>query len=86
MNNHILQTILKTINLDDKFLNQVTINGSDPILPSPFLIGEAGAAALALVGYLASMLWQQKTGDLQNIAVNVVDAALAQLLHQLKQK
>ena len=31
-------------------VDNVTIIGDDPILPSPFLIGEAGAAIIAAIG------------------------------------
>ena len=36
--------------------------GSDPVLPTPFRIGETGAAALAATGLAVSDLWELRTG------------------------
>jgi len=59
------------------------ITGKDPILLSPFLIGEAGAAALAAVGYLSSALWCLKSNTPpQRITVAVKEAAIAQRSHE----
>ena len=74
----ILKSILKAAEIKPSSLKHVTIEGHDPILPSPFLIGEAGAAALAAVGYAAAELWKLKTGRLQQVSISVRDAAIAQ--------
>src|SRR5882724_5034781 len=42
----------------------------DPILPTPFRIGETSAAALAAVGLAASELWEVRTGRRQHVAVD----------------
>src|SRR5262249_28124345 len=42
----------------------------DPILPTPFRIGETSAAALAAVGLAVSDLWELRTGRRQEIAVD----------------
>ncbi len=63
-------------------VDNVAISGHDPILPSPFLIGEAGAAAIAVIGYLASELWILKNHQAQHIAVTVADAAITQRSHE----
>ncbi len=44
--------------------------GSDPILPTPFRIGETAAASLAAVGLAVSDLWELRTGKRQEIAVD----------------
>ena len=62
--------------------DNVTIIGTDPILPSPFLIGEAGAAIIAVIGYLSSELWTLKNHKAQKINVTVKDAAIAQRSHE----
>jgi crotonobetainyl-CoA:carnitine CoA-transferase CaiB-like acyl-CoA transferase len=46
------------------------IETPDPILPTPFRIGETSAAAVAAVGLAASDLWQLRTGRRQRIAVD----------------
>jgi len=48
---------------------------TDPILPTPFRVGTAGAAALAATGLAAGDLWEHRTGRRQTIAVDVRQAA-----------
>ena len=43
---------------------------ADPILPTPFRIGETAAASLASVGLAVSDLWQLRTGRRQEISVD----------------
>ncbi|MCX7123675.1 MAG: hypothetical protein NTV32_08465 [Gammaproteobacteria bacterium] len=78
----ILKSILSTAEIKPNSLEHIQIEGHDPILPSPFLIGEAGAAALAAVGYAAAELWKLKTGRLQQVSINVRNAAIAQRSNQ----
>jgi crotonobetainyl-CoA:carnitine CoA-transferase CaiB-like acyl-CoA transferase len=53
----------------------VEISGeTDPILPTPFRIGETSAAALAAVGLAASELWELRTGRRQQVAVDTRQA------------
>ncbi|PPQ35221.1 CoA transferase [Rhodopila globiformis] len=49
--------------------------GSDPVLPTPFRIGTAGAATLAATGIAAAELWDLRTGQRQDVAVDVRQAA-----------
>jgi crotonobetainyl-CoA:carnitine CoA-transferase CaiB-like acyl-CoA transferase len=51
--------------------------GEDPVFPTPYRVGEAGAAALAAVGAAVSRLWQLKTGRSQRAKVGVRAAAAA---------
>ena len=44
--------------------------GGDPILPTPFRIGETSAAAVGAVGLAASALWELRTGRRQGVAVD----------------
>ena len=48
--------------------------GIDPILPTPFRIGETSAAALAAIGLAVSDLWELRTGSRQEIAVDIRQA------------
>ena len=48
--------------------------GADPVLPTPFRIGEAAAASLAAVGLAASDIWEMRTGRRQRIGVDVRQA------------
>jgi crotonobetainyl-CoA:carnitine CoA-transferase CaiB-like acyl-CoA transferase len=52
---------------------QIT-GGTDPILPTPFRIGETSAAALAAVGLAVSELWELRTGRRQEVAVDIRQA------------
>jgi crotonobetainyl-CoA:carnitine CoA-transferase CaiB-like acyl-CoA transferase len=48
--------------------------GDDPVLPTPFRIGAAGAAALAATGLAAADLWELRTGRRQGVAVDLRQA------------
>ncbi|CAI8014090.1 hypothetical protein GBAR_LOCUS8840 [Geodia barretti] len=48
--------------------------GNDPILPTPFHIGETAAASLAAVGLAVSDLWELRTGRRQEIKVDARQA------------
>jgi len=53
----------------------VSVDGVDPVLPTPFHLGEGAATALALVGQEASRIWQLRTGRRQTLAISVQHAA-----------
>jgi len=55
----------------------VAFAGDDPVFPTPYRVGTAGAAALAAVGVAASRLWTLKTGRSQRVSVGVRAAAAA---------
>jgi crotonobetainyl-CoA:carnitine CoA-transferase CaiB-like acyl-CoA transferase len=46
----------------------------DPILPTPFRLGEASTAALAAVGLAVSELWEWRTGRRQQVAIDTRQA------------
>src|SRR6266403_2050871 len=71
MPNDALRTILPVAGWDDERAREVKITGgADPILPTPFRIGETSAAALAAVGLAVSDLWALRTGRRQDVAVD----------------
>jgi crotonobetainyl-CoA:carnitine CoA-transferase CaiB-like acyl-CoA transferase len=55
----------------------VAIDGSDPVFPTVFPIGEAGAAVIAACALQAGRIWQDRTGQSQQVAVQVDAAAAA---------
>ncbi len=66
-----LRTILPIAGWSADRARTVDITGSgDPILPTPFRIGETAAAALGAVGLAASDLWELRTGRRQEVAVD----------------
>jgi crotonobetainyl-CoA:carnitine CoA-transferase CaiB-like acyl-CoA transferase len=75
MTNEALRTILPVAGWNDDRARAVQISGdADPILPTPFRIGEMAAASLAAVGLAASDLWELRTGRRQEIAVDTRQA------------
>ena len=56
---------------EDRLRAVTFTGGADPILPTPFRLGETSAAALAAVGLGISEVWKLRTGRPQDIAVDV---------------
>ena len=48
--------------------------GTDPVLPTPFRIGVAGAATVAATGLAATELWEARTGRRQQVTVDLRQA------------
>src|SRR2546427_1603072 len=70
-----LHTILPVAGWSEDRARTVEISrDTDPILPTPFRIGETSAAALGAVGLAASDLWELRTGRRQEIAVDTRQA------------
>jgi crotonobetainyl-CoA:carnitine CoA-transferase CaiB-like acyl-CoA transferase len=57
--------------------DEIVITGQDPVLPTNFLLGTAGSAAIAAVGIAASDLWYLRTGRRQRVAIDMRAAAAA---------
>jgi crotonobetainyl-CoA:carnitine CoA-transferase CaiB-like acyl-CoA transferase len=72
MSSDALRTLLQVVGWPAERAGEVEISGgADPVLRTPFRIGETGAATLAAVGLAASDLWQLRTGRRQQVAVDV---------------
>jgi crotonobetainyl-CoA:carnitine CoA-transferase CaiB-like acyl-CoA transferase len=70
-----LRTILPIAGWPAERAREVEITGgTDPVLPTPFRIGAAGAAALAATGLAAADLWELRTGRRQEVAVDLRQA------------
>jgi crotonobetainyl-CoA:carnitine CoA-transferase CaiB-like acyl-CoA transferase len=75
MTNNTLHTLLPIAGWPDERARAVEISGgTDPILPTPFRIGETSAAALAAVGLAVADLWELRTGRRQEVAVDTRQA------------
>jgi crotonobetainyl-CoA:carnitine CoA-transferase CaiB-like acyl-CoA transferase len=75
MSGDALRTILPIAGWGEERARAVEITGApDPILPTPFRIGETSAAALAAVGLAVSDLWALRTGRGQDVAVDARQA------------
>jgi crotonobetainyl-CoA:carnitine CoA-transferase CaiB-like acyl-CoA transferase len=67
-----LRSILPAVGLPAGQAEGVAFTGDiDPILPTPFRIGAAGAATVAATGLAAADLWEVRTGRRQSVAVDV---------------
>lgn len=73
----VLAGILDTVGFDAIPADHVAFSGSDPILPSNFLIGTGGAATIAATGLAAADLWELRTGRRQDVAMDLRTAAMA---------
>src|SRR5260370_18257032 len=76
--NETLRTILPIAGWGDgQAADVVFTGGADPVLPTPFCIGAAGAAALAASGLAATELWRAPTGRRQRVTVDLRPATPA---------
>src|SRR3989442_6036985 len=74
--NEALRTILPITGWGDRQAVDVMFTGgADPVLPTPFRIGAAGAATLAAAALAATELWQVRTGRRQRVTVDLRQAA-----------
>jgi crotonobetainyl-CoA:carnitine CoA-transferase CaiB-like acyl-CoA transferase len=70
-----LRTILPIAEWSGDLAASVTFTGgTDPVLPTPFRIGVAGAATLAAAGLAAAALWEIRSGRRQSVAVDLRQA------------
>ena len=70
-----LRTLLPIAGWGEDRAREVEITGGgDPILPTPFRIGETAAAALSALGLAVSDLWALRTGRRQQVAVDIRQA------------
>jgi crotonobetainyl-CoA:carnitine CoA-transferase CaiB-like acyl-CoA transferase len=60
---------------DHDALEQVTLDGGDPVLPGRFMVGTAALATIGAAGLAAAELWRLRTGRRQRVAVDVRAAA-----------
>src|ERR1700693_2506840 len=71
-----LRTILPIAGWSDGEAAAVEFTGgTDPVLPTPFRIGTAGAATIAASGLAAAQLWGARTGRSQRVTVDLRQAA-----------
>src|ERR1700686_2128843 len=76
--NEALRTILPIAGWGDtQAADVIFTGGADPVLPTPFRIGAAGAATLAASGLAVTELWQARTGRRQRVTVDTPQATAA---------
>jgi crotonobetainyl-CoA:carnitine CoA-transferase CaiB-like acyl-CoA transferase len=70
-----LKSILPVVGWPADVAASVSFTGAlDPVLPTPFRIGAAGAATIAAAGLAAAALWEARTGRRQQVAVDLRQA------------
>jgi crotonobetainyl-CoA:carnitine CoA-transferase CaiB-like acyl-CoA transferase len=75
MPDNALRTILPSVGWPAGRADEVTFStDTDPILPTPFRVGVAGAATLAATGLAAADLWELRSGRRQDVRVDVRQA------------
>ena len=74
-NSNAFRELMEIRGLEMPTENELFIEGSDPIFPSPFKFGETTASALAARAIAANDLWELRTGRRQQIRLNVEAAA-----------
>src|SRR5262245_20633167 len=75
MTNDALRTLLPIAGWPEERADAVELTGStDPLLPTPFRIGETSTAALAAIGLAVADLWELRTGRRQAVAVDTHQA------------
>ncbi len=73
---NILQDIYGQINLPLDGLDELTLTGHEPVLPSSFKVGTAAQTAIALSALAANEVWYQRSGRRQAIACGMRHAAV----------
>ncbi|MBX3502365.1 MAG: CoA transferase [Alphaproteobacteria bacterium] len=71
----LMHDVLKLAGRMPRADDDVRFSGGDPVFPTPFAIGSAGAAALGAIGVAASDLWRLRSGRGQSVAVDLRAAA-----------
>jgi crotonobetainyl-CoA:carnitine CoA-transferase CaiB-like acyl-CoA transferase len=61
----------------------VSIEGDDPVLATPFHLGQGAATALALVGQEAVRIWVERGGRKQSLSIDVRHAAASLVSYSL---
>ena len=75
MSRDALSTLTPIAGWNERRASEVEFSGdADPILPTPFRIGETAAASLAAVGLAVSDLWKLRTGRGQDVGVDARQA------------
>src|ERR1700734_109049 len=72
----VLAGLLRTAGLDDAALSDVSLTGSEPVLPSSFATGIAAQATVAASALAAANLWRLRNGKRQHVGVDMRHAAV----------
>ena len=71
-----LAGLLRTASLGAAALDDVTLTGGEPVLPSSFAVGTAAQATIAASALAAAEIWRLRTGRRQRASVDMRHAAI----------
>src|SRR5882672_3551355 len=72
----ILTDLWTSVGGDPSALDAVTLAGEEPQLPSSFRVAAAAQASIAATGLAAAQVWKLRSGQAQNVAVDMRHAAV----------
>src|ERR1700693_3159978 len=72
----VLAALLRTAGIDDAAPSDVSLTGSEPVLPSSFATGTAAQATVAASALAATNLWRVRTRKRQHVSVDMRHAAV----------
>src|SRR5205807_6330452 len=72
----ILSDIWTSAGGDASALDAVTLTGDEPQLPSSFRVAAAAQASIAAAGLAAANIWQLRSGQSQDVAVDMRHAVV----------
>lgn len=76
MDPSLVETVWRDAGLASTALEQLTLHGNDPVLPSSFAVGTVAQTSIALAALAATEIGLQRGGPPQRVAVEMRDAAL----------
>jgi len=73
---NVLAALLRAAGSDDAALQDASLSGSEPVLPSSFAVGTAAQATVAAAALAAAEMWRLRTGRRQQVSVDMRHAAI----------
>jgi CoA-transferase family III len=71
-----LEKLWEEADLHKSLMNEASLTGSDPLMPSSFAIGTAAQSSIAAAALAASMIGRHRGGELRAVSVDMREALL----------
>ncbi|HEY4027981.1 MAG TPA: CoA transferase [Candidatus Dormibacteraeota bacterium] len=85
MSRELVEELLREVGVPREAAARTAVEGRDPVLAARFPIGRAAAAALAAASSVVALLWRDRTGQEQDVRVDVRRAAASLVGYTLQQ-
>ncbi|HIC48455.1 MAG TPA: CoA transferase, partial [Dehalococcoidia bacterium] len=72
-----IRKLWKFSNLEDTYLDKISLTGSEPILPSVYKTGVVSQSSITVAAMAAAKIWESRTGESQKVSVDMKHAAIA---------